>query len=493
MTSELLRQILLANLALSAAIVVAIALRGLVRRRFGARMAYGLWLVAPLAVLAVFAPQPAGLLPSADPIRVAAGQAVAVALDVVAAPPPAPSAVSLLEAFVLLWLAGFVVAAVMTFVAHSRGMASFGGLAASGRRGVVRASKTGLGPAMVGVWRPRLVLPVDFETRFTVREQALILAHEDHHRASGDTRINGLVSLVCCLNWFNPLVHLAARLLRVDQELACDAAVVERFPGERRTYAEALLKTQLASTPMPLGCHWPSGSSNLLQERLTMLAFKTPGRARLAAGSAIVGLLCLGTAAAAWAASGDVNYSLAEAVVFDSVPAGPAAATNYSIGAPAAAQTPAVQQNPGQRARTTPQYTADDTATPSEPISYVCLSNGCAAQQAPAQTAATSGQGAASVNYRSAPPPPPPAPPPPPPPPFGAAGRSLEPGEALGRPFRAPVNNRVVAPNGDVTLIYEAANGQIVEHTIDARTAAAASRTIDAMNLAFSRAGYPSR
>jgi beta-lactamase regulating signal transducer with metallopeptidase domain len=382
MTSELMHGLLAVNLALSAAILVAAALRGPVRRRFGARMAYGLWLAAPLAVLAVFVPRPhwlpTGLFPPAAPVTLMTVPATALAApaSAIVAPP------YMLET---LWLVGAAVAIILTFLAHRRGMASFGGLSASGRQGVVRAERTGLGPAMVGVWRPRLVLPADFEARFSDREQALILAHEKHHQQSGDTRINGLVSLVCCLNWFNPLVHLAAHLLRVDQELACDAAVVERFPGERRTYAEALLKSQLVSAPLPLGCTWPSGSSTLLQERLTMLTLNSPGRHRLAAGGALVGVLCLGTAVAAWAASGapDAAPQVAvhamtaasmQRVVVDSVPAAPAVRT---VSAKRAASGSA--NSPAAAPATVENVVGADT-TPPAAVGYVCLSNGCGDQ-----------------------------------------------------------------------------------------------------------------
>jgi beta-lactamase regulating signal transducer with metallopeptidase domain len=384
MTSELMHGLLAVNLALSAAILVAAALRGPVRRRFGARMAYGLWLAAPLAALAVFVPRPhwlpAGLFPPAAPETVMTVQASAAAAaqpaSVIVAPP------YMLET---LWLAGAAVAIILTLLAHRRGMASFGGLSAVGRQGVVRAERTGLGPAMVGVWRPRLVLPADFETRFSDREQTLILAHEKHHQQSGDTRINGLVSLVCCLNWFNPLVHLAAHLLRVDQELACDAAVVERFPGERRTYAEALLKSQLISAPLPLGCTWPSGSPTLLQERLTMLAFKSLGRSGLVAGGALVGALCLGTAVAAWAASGapDTASQVAvdamtaapmQRVVVDSVPAAPAVRT---VSAKRAASG---STNSPTAAPATVENVVGADAAPPAAVGYVCLSNGCADQ-----------------------------------------------------------------------------------------------------------------
>ena len=60
-------------------------------------------------------------------------------------------------------------------------------------------------------------------------------------RAAGGVARMSDPALIRAINWFNPLVHLGAFYARVDQELACDAAVAERFPGEGRTYAEAMV------------------------------------------------------------------------------------------------------------------------------------------------------------------------------------------------------------------------------------------------------------
>ena len=79
---------------------------------------------------------------------------------------------------------------------------------------------------MLGFLRPRIVTPDGFLTHFTPREQAAILAHERAHLARQDARINALAALLRCLCWFNPLMHLGARWLRIDQELACDASGV---------------------------------------------------------------------------------------------------------------------------------------------------------------------------------------------------------------------------------------------------------------------------
>lgn len=322
-TSDLLQALLAAKLAASGGILVVLALRGLVRRRFGSRLAYKLWLTVPVASLAVFLPAPAWLslrpgLPGlsnqvsvfhvVDP-----GQSQAIA--------PAASALPSLSVILLaVWLAGALTAMALTHIAHRRGLKRFGALTLSGRN-VLRAEHHGLGPALVGVLRPRLVLPSDFARRFETRERVLILAHERHHATWGDTRINALVSLVGCINWFNPLIHLAAAKLRTDQELACDAAIIARFPGERRTYGKALLKSQLACLPLPLGCTWPGRAPQLLQERLTMLSIEKPRRLRILAGGALVGALCLGSGFIAWAASAPPASTAAASNVLQRLPA----------------------------------------------------------------------------------------------------------------------------------------------------------------------------
>ncbi|HVY89038.1 MAG TPA: DUF6152 family protein, partial [Hyphomonadaceae bacterium] len=104
------------------------------------------------------------------------------------------------------------------------------------------------------------------------------------------------------LCWFNPLVHVAAYLMRIDQELACDAQVIERHPNARRTYAEALLKAEFGGTPPPLGCYWPPDAQHPLTERVAMLKQAAPGRARRLIGVGGLVVLAAGAGLAAWAA-----------------------------------------------------------------------------------------------------------------------------------------------------------------------------------------------
>jgi len=120
------------------------------------------------------------------------------------------------------------------------------------------------------------------------------------HIERGDIPAQALATLLRCVFWFNPLVHVAATRFRFDQELTCDAAVLARHPDSRRRYGEAMFKTQLAEYGLPVGCHWQS--SHPLKERVAMLNQPVPGPSRRRAGSILVASLLAIATFSAWAA-----------------------------------------------------------------------------------------------------------------------------------------------------------------------------------------------
>jgi beta-lactamase regulating signal transducer with metallopeptidase domain len=276
MTSELLSVLGKMNLAAAAAVLAVILLRAPVRAMFGARLAYLVWLIVPAAALAVLIPA-----------RTVIVEAVFSAVPAAAAQPAANPwpLVAGLWAVGVVATAGWFLCKQLQFLAEAR----------RGRAG----------PAVVGVLRPRIVTPSDFEQVFCPREREVIIAHERTHIARADTLMNSLAALVQCLFWFNPLIHVGAHLMRIDQELACDAQVVERHPKARRTYAAAMLKAELADRPLPLGCYWPAGTLHPLTKRVAMLKYETPGALRRAAGAVSLIALFAGAGFAAWAAQPD--------------------------------------------------------------------------------------------------------------------------------------------------------------------------------------------
>jgi TonB family protein len=163
---------------------------------------------------------------------------------------------------------------------------------------VVRAPWTDIGPAVV---MGAIVVPDDFEVRFTPAEQAAILAHEAQHLARGDVLVSAVVALIQCVCWFNPLIHLAAHWIGFDQELACDAAAIADRPALQRPYAEALLKTQIVAALPPIGCAWRPSGFAALRERIRVLKQRAPSARRRAFGILLLGALALGGGYAAWA------------------------------------------------------------------------------------------------------------------------------------------------------------------------------------------------
>lgn len=297
MAADILAVLVRANLIAVAAVLMILALRPAVTRRFGAQIAYGFWWLAPLTVVA-------GLLPAR---RVVVEVAPAFAAEPLAGalnlqPPVVEAGIGFDQApwLVLVWVLGVGVSLAVLAWRQDRFVRSLGLLRREA--GVYRAQAAGIGPAVVGALRPRIVVPSDFEARFNAEERVVVLAHEQVHFHRGDPLVNALVAIVRCVCWFNPLVHIAAFHLRLDQELACDAAVIARFPTARRRYAEAMLKTQLAPMAAPLACYWPARSVHPMKRRIAMLKDASPHGLRRLAGALLVASLSLGAGFTAWAA-----------------------------------------------------------------------------------------------------------------------------------------------------------------------------------------------
>lgn len=307
MVSDILLFVGEANLALAAAVLLVLALRRPVRKVFGARNAYALWLIVPLSILALLIPARTIVLPAPSTVSSTAAispspSSAPSSVTAPKSPQPAPlPAIPVGEITLGLWLIVAFGGLILQVERQRRFVRSLGALSRTGEDRLLRAEKPGVGPAVIGAVAPCVVLPADFDRQYTPEEQALILAHERNHLAVGDAQINAVVTGLQCLFWFNPFVHLGAATLRIDQEIACDAGVLARPPKTRRAYGEAMLKTQLAACAPPLGCHWPASANKQLKERFTMLTHHQTDRRRHLAGAVAVAVLGLSTAAAAWA------------------------------------------------------------------------------------------------------------------------------------------------------------------------------------------------
>ncbi|QOW20068.1 TonB family protein [Lysobacter ciconiae] len=282
-----------AALASSVAIALVWLLRRPLRRGFGAASAYAAWLAVPASLVAVLAPL-AGF--SLQPHWIGALAALPTAAT---AAPASPSPVDPAELLLAIWIAG-VAAMAVHFALQQRRFHRALGHVHERADGTRQASVAEGLPAAMGLWRPRIVVPLDFDQRYNDEQRELMRAHESTHIRRGDLQVNAFAAGLRCLFWFNPLVHVAAVHFRHDQQLACDQRVMARYPQSRRAYGEAMLKTQLAGQPLPLGCHW--GYSHPLKERIEMLKQPVVGLPRWIAGTVAVTALTLAMGVGAWAA-----------------------------------------------------------------------------------------------------------------------------------------------------------------------------------------------
>lgn len=313
MAAELLDWGLRASLALAVAIALVLALRAPWRRWLGARSVPWLWLLLPASLLAVSLPGPtvvrevpAEALPAlvvpaeAAPLAGPGGPADSAPrtgpAPVIAAADDGP-APALDTALLAAWAAGTLVLAAVLVRQQRRFRRRLGALRPRDD-GSWAAQTDAIGPVVIGVFAPRIVVPSDFEQRYDEEQRTLVLAHERCHLRRGDLPVNLLACALRCTFWFHPLVHLAAARLRQDQELACDASVLAHHPRARRAYATALLNTQLADLGLPVGCAWQS--SHPLAWRITMLSKPLPGPSRLLLGAGLALLATSATAAALW-------------------------------------------------------------------------------------------------------------------------------------------------------------------------------------------------
>ena len=98
-----------------------------------------------------------------------------------------------------------------------------------------------IGPAALGLWKRKLVLPESIVASKSAAELEPILTHELMHIRRGDTFVSLLRAVAQSLMWFNPLIWWATRQASYQCERCVDADVMglKRYtPGQ---YAEALI------------------------------------------------------------------------------------------------------------------------------------------------------------------------------------------------------------------------------------------------------------
>ncbi|KGK86874.1 hypothetical protein DP73_15755 [Desulfosporosinus sp. HMP52] len=153
-------------------------------------------------------------------------------------------------------------------------------------------------PSLLGLSRPRLLLPNGIEERFSLEQLNHIFLHELIHFKRKDVWINCLTQLLIICHWFNPLIWYAFYRMREDQEISCDALATARIDAEQCSdYAYTLLK--LAETysiaPRLAGMASLCGSNSQIKKRLIMIKSREDHRS--SAKWSLLGVVAIGVLA----------------------------------------------------------------------------------------------------------------------------------------------------------------------------------------------------
>lgn len=152
------------------------------------------------------------------------------------------------------------------------------------------------GPAVVGVLRPRIVVP-QWLLAAPASHQALVLAHEQSHIAAGDQRLLGCCwMLLVAMPWNLPLWYQLRRLRRAI-EVDCDARVLDRG-HPLRDYGAALIEVGARPAAMPAFTTAMAESAGFLEQRLRLMTRRPARWHRLAAPLLLLLSIDVGVAAA---------------------------------------------------------------------------------------------------------------------------------------------------------------------------------------------------
>lgn len=98
-------------------------------------------------------------------------------------------------------------------------------------------------PLTFGIFKTYIVLPSHVETWLSQDKIRYILLHELHHYKYKDIVTNYLIVIFQIVYWFNPLIWMAFREMRLDREIACDTAVLNTLDQQQHiAYGETILK-----------------------------------------------------------------------------------------------------------------------------------------------------------------------------------------------------------------------------------------------------------
>jgi beta-lactamase regulating signal transducer with metallopeptidase domain len=154
--------------------------------------------------------------------------------------------------------------------------------------GVAVQLSPNVGPAVVGLRSMDVVLP-EWIMTLDAPLRALVLRHEEEHRAARDPHVLFASAVAVALMPWNPALWLQAKRLRLAIEMDCDARVLRAHPSPERYGLLMLTIAQRRSMAPPMFAPMLSEPTSQLERRIIAMRSMT----RKVARATVVGGLAI--------------------------------------------------------------------------------------------------------------------------------------------------------------------------------------------------------
>lgn len=159
-------------------------------------------------------------------------------------------------------------------------------------------------PMVIGIFRPKVILPRTMTETWSMEDLEPVLAHELAHIRRNDLLVNWLQIILQVVYFFHPLVWLANWQIRREREWVCDDIAVSHLNGRRADYSRSILRvleqTQSHFSLVTAGIGMAERRNSLRQRIVRIMDKKYKVHRRMGmlsiAGLVIVGGICIALA-----------------------------------------------------------------------------------------------------------------------------------------------------------------------------------------------------
>lgn len=109
----------------------------------------------------------------------------------------------------------------------------------------IRIYKTSLVkvPSIFGIFKPKLLLPMNLDKQIKPDELKHIIFHEIGHVKRKDIEVSCIVTIIQIIHWFNPVLWYSFYKMSIDREIACDALAISALgENQNSNYGMTILK-----------------------------------------------------------------------------------------------------------------------------------------------------------------------------------------------------------------------------------------------------------